>query len=198
MKRNIIFAVCAIMTGVFSLAGILFMNFFYPQIYEKNDSGEYVNIETVNKQSTFPVTKDTIFEVQYYYPDEDRLLSEQLKSIPELLGFDKDRVEEYLRGYTDHMTKDEKEKGLVSYEMISYKDNTITLRKTFRKQIDTGFYAKSFNGYVVILNGDEKTVFEYTEIAINTLPDNLREDVLEGYYIASEEELYSFLENYTS
>ena len=198
MKRNIVFAVFAVMTGLISLCGILFMNFFYPQIYEKNDAGEYINIETASQQSTFPVTKDTIFEVQYYYPDEDRLLSEQLKSIPELLGFDKNKLKQYLKEYTDHMTKDEAEKGLVSYEMISYKDNTITLRKTFRKPIPEGYFAKSFNGYVVILNGDEKTVYEYTQISLDALPDNLREDILEGYYIASEEDLYNFLENYTS
>lgn len=198
MKRNLLFALGAVMIGALSLLGVISFEYFYPKNYVKNDSGEYVNITTAGQQSTFPVTKATIFNVQYSYPDEDRILTEQLKYIPALLGCDKEGVEKYLDNYMEHLSKSEQEAGLVSYEMIAYHENEITLRKTFRKVVKDGFFAKSFNGSVVILNGDEKTVYEYTQISLEMLPEDLREQVLEGYYMENEGELYSFLENYSS
>ena len=130
MKRNLLFAFGAVMIGALSLLGVISFAYFYPKNYVKNDSGEYVNITTAGQQSTFPVTKATIFNVQYSYPDEDRLLTEQLKYIPALLGCDKEGVEKYLDNYMEHLSKSEQEAGLVSYEMIAYHENEITLRKT--------------------------------------------------------------------
>ncbi len=198
MKRNLLFALFAVLIGALSLGGIIFNKYFYPRNYAKNEYGEYVNITVSEQQSTFPVNKSTIFNVEYNYPDENRLLKEQLNYIPALLGCDKDGVEKYLTEYMDNLSMKEQEEGLVSYEMISYKDNEITLRKTFKTPETKGYYAKSFNGLIVILNGDEKTVYEYTQISLASLPEDMQGDVLKGYYIETEEELYSFLENFTS
>lgn len=198
MKRNLYFAVFAVMTGIISLAGIYFFSFFYPQNYIKDETGEYVNITVSDNRSTFPVNKSTIFNIEYYYPEEDRLLKEQLKCIPAMLGFDRDGVEKYLDDYMNNLSREEQEKGLVSYKMISYNGNEITLRKTFKSPESKGFYAKSFNGLIVILKSDQKTVYEYTQISLASLPEDMRDDILNGYYLETEEELYSFLENFTS
>lgn len=198
MKRNLYFALFAFLSGILSLSGIIFLKYFYPENYVKDESGNYINITVSENTSTFPVNKSTIFNVEYDYPEEGRLLKEQLKCIPALMGCDKTGVERYLKDYMDNLSKEEKEKGLVSYKLISYNGNEITLRKTFRSPITTGFYAKSFNGLIVILKGDEKTVYEYTQISLSSLPEDLRADILKGYYLENEEELYNFLESYTS
>ena len=163
-----------------------------------DDSGEYVNITVSENKSTFPVSKSTSFIVEYDYPEEDRILKEKVESIPALLGCDKIGVEKYLADYMDNLSREEKEEGLVSFKMISYNENEITLKKTYIKPIPEGYYAKSYNGLIVILNGDEKTVYEYTQISLASLPEDMRPDILKGYYLANDEELYSFLENYTS
>ncbi|MGN0153731.1 MAG: hypothetical protein ACI4A3_04730 [Lachnospiraceae bacterium] len=198
MKRNLIFAAMALMIGILAGSFVYFYAYFYPKQYVKNDAGEYVNIATASNLSTFPVTKNTTFVIEYYYSDEQRILTEQAGNIPALLGCDKDGVIQYLEEYMKHLSKEEKEKGLVSYELVSYKGNQINLRKTFKKPVFSGYYAKSFNGMIVILNGDGKTVYEYTQIPINMLPDNVKEEVIEGYYLETEEDLYNFLENYSS
>lgn len=198
MKRNLFFAIGALMIGVIAALSVFFYEYFYPKLYVKNDIGEYVNITTSANSETFPVTRDTIFQIEYYYPDEGRTLTEEIKDFPQLLGCDKNGVQRYLDSYMKRLSLDEQEKGLKSFELVSYHDNVIYLRKTYQKQILTGYFAKSYNGTVVILNGDEKTVYEYTQIPINLLPEELQEDVTEGYYLEDEKELYNFLENYSS
>ena len=97
-----------------------------------------------------------------------------------------------------HIPKEEQEKGLISYTLTSYQGNTLYFRKTYDQPVYNGYYAKSFNGYVVILNGDEKTVYEYTQIPIHLLPEDIRSCVMSGYYLENETDLYNFLENYSS
>ena len=198
MKRNIIFAVSALLIGILSGLGVYGYHYFYPEKYVKNEQGEYENITVAASKETFPVSQSTTFEIQHYYPDENRTLTEQVDTIPILIGSDKEEVLKYLEDYMNHLSQEEQEKGLVSYELISYQDNHISLRKTYKKEEVKGYYAKSFNGTIVILNGDGKTVYEYTQIPINTLPEELQEKVISGYYLETDEALYSFLENYSS
>lgn len=198
MKRNFWFAIAAVTIGILAGIGVCFYEYFYPKQYVKNDMGEYVNIAASANEETFPINKNTTFEIEYYYQDEERILTEQVSSIPVLLGCDKEGLSDYLKNYMEHLSYEEKEEGLVAFELVEYHNNCISLRKTFRKDEMTGYYAKSFNGTIVILNGDEKTVYEYTQIPINTLPQNLQEKVIQGYYLETDEELYNFLENYSS
>lgn len=198
MKRNIIFAVFALLTGVIAAVSVYAYQYFYPEKYIRTQDGHYENVTTVKEQSPFPITQETHFQVDYYYKEEDRTLTENIGSIPALLGCDKAGVERYLKDYMRHLSKEEQEEGLVSYGMIAYRGNTIYLRKTYQKPVYNGYYAKSFNGYVVIMNGDEKTVYEYTQIPIHLLPDEMKEQVMNGYYLDNEEDLYNFLENYSS
>lgn len=198
MKRCIYFAVFAVLCAIIAGGILYFKEYFYPEKYVKNDEGEYVNITVEAKKEPFPVDKNTHFIIEYYYADENRTLTEKVDSIPILLGCDKEGVLEYLEHYMEKVPYDEQEKGLSSYQMVSYADQVITLRKTYKKQEFTGYYAKSFNGTVVILNGDEKTVYEYTQIGIEALPEELQEQITSGIYLENEEDLYSFLENYSS
>jgi len=54
------------------------------------------------------------------------------------------------------------------------------------------------NGYVVVYLSDRKTPYEYTDILVSELPANLRTEIRNGKYIENLEELYGFLENYSS
>lgn len=198
MKRNLVFAICALMIGILAGLSVFFYEYFYPKLYVKNNTGDYVKITTASNNETFPINKSTIFQIEYYYPDEGRTLTEETSDFPQLLGCDKDGVQRYLDSYMKRLPLEEQEKGLKAFELVSYHDNVICLRKTYQKQILTGYFAKSYNGTVVILKGDEKTVFEYTQIPINLLPEDLQENVMAGYYLEDEKALYNFLENYSS
>ena len=198
MKRNIIFVIFAIAIGLLSVSFTVAYQYFYPERYIRTADGSYQNIATAKAKTPFPITKDTTFVMEYYDRDTDRLLTEEIDGIPELLGCDKEGVQRYLADYMKHIPKEEQEKGLISYTLTSYQGNTLYFRKTYDQPVYNGYYAKSFNGYVVILNGDEKTVYEYTQIPIHLLPEDIRSCVMSGYYLENETDLYNFLENYSS
>ena len=63
---------------------------------------------------------------------------------------------------------------------------------------EDGYYLMEVNGYVVVYLSDRKTIYEYTDINCENLPELIREELTHGKYIESPEELYGFLENYSS
>jgi len=198
MKRSMIFAIIALTIGIIAVFSVYLYDFFYPDKYVKLENGEYVNIAVANNASTFPITTQTRFEIEHFYVDEKRTLVEQVNDIPVLLGCDKAGVERYLDEYMKHLSAEEREEGLSDFQLVSYNENVIRFRKIYSVPEYEGYYAKSFNGYIVIMNGDEKTVYDYTQISVHLLPKELQEEVREGYYLEDETALYNFLETYSS
>lgn len=61
-----------------------------------------------------------------------------------------------------------------------------------------GYYLIEEDGFLVVYASDRKTVYEYTDIAYDDLPENVRNEIRYGKYIRSQADLYGFLENYSS
>lgn len=62
----------------------------------------------------------------------------------------------------------------------------------------SGYYLFEKNGFIVVYLNDKKTVYEYTNILYDELPPILQSEIRNGKYVKNLEELYGFLENYTS
>lgn len=60
------------------------------------------------------------------------------------------------------------------------------------------YYLMEVNGYIVVYLSDKKTPYEYTDILYDELPAVIRSEIRNGKYIESTEDLYGFLENYSS
>lgn len=60
------------------------------------------------------------------------------------------------------------------------------------------YYLMEVNGYVVVYLSDRKTPYEYTDILYDELPAVLRQEIRNGKYLEGSEELFGFLENYSS
>lgn len=54
------------------------------------------------------------------------------------------------------------------------------------------------NGYVAVYHADRETLFAATDILVLDLPEDLQAEINQGKLIETEEQLYNFLENYTS
>ena len=57
---------------------------------------------------------------------------------------------------------------------------------------------KILDGKKAIVSEIEKSVFEYTDIRMEDLPEELMQEIRTGKYIETTEALYGFLENYSS
>lgn len=60
------------------------------------------------------------------------------------------------------------------------------------------FYLSELDGYLIVYREDKKTVYEYTSIEMDGLPENVAKEIRNGKTIRTAEELYGFLENYSS
>lgn len=65
-------------------------------------------------------------------------------------------------------------------------------------QKEDGYIIGIEDGYVIVYLSDQKTVFEYTSIPANELPQSLQTELESGKQVESLQEVYGFLENYSS
>ena len=79
---------------------------------------------------------------------------------------------------------------------VSEKEETVVADAEALKE--DCYYLMEVNGYIVVYLSDKKTPYEYTDILYENLPLSLRQEIRNGKYIEDTEELYGFLENYSS
>lgn len=63
---------------------------------------------------------------------------------------------------------------------------------------EEGYYLCEMQGFVVVYLSDRKTIYEMTEIPLTDLPEEVQQEIVAGKYIPTQDELYGFLENYSS
>ena len=66
------------------------------------------------------------------------------------------------------------------------------------KEEGEGYYLCELQGFVVVYLSDRSTVYEFTEIPLTDLPEEVQQEIAAGKYISDKEALYGFLENYSS
>lgn len=80
-------------------------------------------------------------------------------------------------------------------ENLSVEESVSTDGQAYKEEC---YYLYEKNGYIIVYLSDQKTPYEYTDILIEDLPELLRQEIRNGKYIKDKEELYGFLENYSS
>ena len=63
---------------------------------------------------------------------------------------------------------------------------------------ESGYYLMVKEGKIIVMEKDQKTVYLTTDIYAEALSETLKQELLQGKFINSMEELYGFLESYTS
>lgn len=61
-----------------------------------------------------------------------------------------------------------------------------------------GYYLCEMQGFVVVYLSDRQTIYEMTEIPLSDFPEEVQQEIAAGKYIGTKDELYGFLENYSS
>lgn len=72
------------------------------------------------------------------------------------------------------------------------------IEESVKADAEICYYIMELDGYVTVFDSDKKTVYEYTSIEMDELPDDIRESVKKGIKFTSLGQVYGFLENYSS
>lgn len=151
----------------------------------------------------FIVTRTTAVVMEYYDKQSDRTTYENLNSNTEFLGYDREHVIQYTKEYMKNMSVEDAQKGLYDYQLVSFADDKITLRKYYDTPVVNENSPKFFVGildYMVVIycNDEEHTVYEITDIDSRLLPSSVANQLSDGIYFYEEYDLYNFLEAYSS
>ena len=82
-------------------------------------------------------------------------------------------------------------KTLVNSKTISENDNYIL-------PTDSSLYYMKFQNNQIVIYNQDHSVFEFTDLQKEYLPASLVYEIEEGKYFKDQQELYEFLETYTS
>lgn len=154
--------------------------------------------------SMVATTQDTLRETASYFQETYYLQSqteerEQLALPGFMVGISRKELNAYTEGYMESMPVNEYLQGLISYEIVSFTENTVVLRKTYDEtKVENQFYICRRGDFVVVYYSDLKTIYEYTEIRVDSLIEEIQASIEQGFYVKDIRELYSILEGYTS
>lgn len=145
------------------------------------------------------VKPSTKYTLEVYNVKENSFSKEILGTPDYLIGLKREEIISYLADYMKDVPLDEYEKGLISYELVSFSKSDVVLRKTYNSDnIKYKYYIVVLDGYVTVYYSDKKTVYEYTDIEHKNLSEEEQNKLVDGYYVEDQEELYGILEGYTS
>ena len=65
-------------------------------------------------------------------------------------------------------------------------------------QKEDGYIIKEKDGYIIVYLSDGKTVYEYTTVETQYLPEEIQKEVKKGKKADTVGQVYGFLENYSS
>ena len=115
------------------------------------------------------------------------------------LGMNRMNFETSMKTYEQSPPLSEKEKGFVSLEIETFSKEKVVLQMNYRKtDAQSLFYLGVQNHEVVVFMEDMETVYMSTGIILQELPLELQMEIMGLKPIKNEEELYGFLENYSS
>ena len=181
---------------------------FYPNKYEHRAEKQMEEKASVTEQpQVIPaaveekqvICADTQYVIEEVDLDKNTSVETKWKVPEKYIGMDRESFAEAMELYQQSPTLKDQELGFVSVDVVSFSRSKVVIRKNYIfKEISTSFYLVNEKNFVVVYCDDLKTIFMNTNISLDSLPDTLKQEIIQNKYIATEEELYNFLESYSS
>jgi hypothetical protein len=164
----------------------------------EDESSASTQSRVVNESGSVVITADATFTLESYNLTNN-YTKEMEYTVPlEMIGMTRDELVAYIEQYTNEQSQEEQK--MVSYKLISFASNHVVIRKTYRSTEDAEYtyYIKSVAGKLMVYLADQVSLYIETDIDISELPQEEQEEVTEGKYITNIQELFRYLESYTS
>lgn len=144
------------------------------------------------------VTADTMYLVETVDLNKGTVTESQ-ETVPVMyIGLTREELVEALSFYDKNPPLTELEQGFETIELTSFSKDRVVICKYYKEKEPEGFYLMVADHFIVVYHEDRSTLYMNTDILLDYLPDSLQREIMEGKYVASEEELYLFLESYSS
>ena len=199
-----------IMLGAGGYVALKAEHFFYPNRYQTKESSEQIRqkapeIGDVQEQiietavAEVPVvTADTTYLIE-----EVDLMSgtvnEKEENVPvKYIGLDRDGLLQELESYDRNPPLTELEQGFETIELTAFSKDRVVICKYYKQEENKGYYLMVADHFIVVYQEDKRTLYMNTDILLAGLDDRLQAEIMRGKYIETEEELYNFLESYSS
>lgn len=179
---------------------------FYPNRYavEQNreeqpgSSAQTQVIQTAQREEQV-ICADTQYVIEEVDLQKETSVETKWKVPDKYIGMDRESFVKAMELYQRSPSLKDQELGFVSVEVVAFSRERVVIRKNYiYKELCTSFYLVNEKNYVVVYCDDLRTVYMNTNILLDSLPDALKQQIIQKKYIATEEELYNFLESYSS
>lgn len=149
-------------------------------------SAETLCVDTKYVLEETDVLYHTVVETTWRLPDK-------------YVGMNREQFLQAMEVYEAFPPLSELERGFVGLEVLSFSRERVVVRMDYKfVQPSSSFYLAAYDNEVVVYLEDRKTVYIETDISLDSLPAHLQQNIIDMMWIRDEEELYSFLENYSS
>lgn len=207
-----------IMLGLGGYTALKAEQFFYPNRYERKETPNY----TVQKSSENGEIQEQVIEAAVgeipvvtadtmYLIEEvnlaDGTVHETEENMPvKYIGLDRDGLLAELDSYDSSPPLSELERGFETIELTAFSKDRVVVCKYYKIDTDdepeqdfgTGFYLMVADHFIVVYREDKQTLYVSTDILLESLEDALQAEIIQGKYVETEEEVYNFLESYSS
>ena len=144
----------------------------------------YVGTEYVLEETD--ILNKTVVETSWKLPDK-------------YVGMNREQFLEAMKVYELSPPLSELERGFVGLEVLSFSRERVVVQMNYRYVQPSGsFYLAVYDNKVIVYLEDQMTVFIETEIDLDSLPEDLQQEIIQMMFVEDEETLYNFLESYSS
>lgn len=156
------------------------------------------NVEDVSTENAI-ITSSTICIYEVFDISTGEQLYYETQPGADMAGLTRKQLTDELKQYMKNLSVSEYEKGLISFELISFSPEKVVLQKVYdSSKVKYKYLVILKNEEVIVTYSDGKTVFEYTGITVDMLPEDILENLRKGIQIQTIEELYDYLSGITS
>ena len=176
-----------------------------PYVSNTTTSGQEDTKDTASQNSVLTENATMILET-CLEGNETEIETSEFQIPVELIGYDRDKVIEYLENNGDFFVNDDEE--LINIMLVSFAEDRLVVRKNVREGaviIYPNGESERYNYYigfkedkVVVFKKDKETVFIETGITFDMVDRETRESIEQGVWIENINALYRYLESITS
>lgn len=204
VKRISLFIVLCVFFTLGFLIGARYQTVFYPgsAVYELPQNAEMVQAVYEPQQT---LSADTVYHI-VEMDEAGAILAEYFEHVPQqYMGMNLQQFNSALDEYNASPGLLELQKGFLYMEVRRFSAVEVLINKTYSKKdsykekvIIQGYYLGILQDHVAVYKEDGETLYMTTDIPTDKLPQIVKQELLQKRFVQDEEELYDFLESYSS